>query len=163
LLGFGAGLVAVVGAHAAELPVKAKPVQYVKVCSLYGAGFYYLPGTQTCIKLGGFLRAEIKYDAIGSFEPAINGANAQFFRGGDRIDTRVRTGISLDAREQTAYGTLRAYLLGGWQFTSNDDPTVSYATLEQCLADRLGKGGSCGPSPYPSSPEPRPSTRPQRR
>jgi hypothetical protein len=80
LLGFGAGLIAVVDAHAAELPLKAKPVEYVKVCSLYGAGFYYLPGTQTCIKLGGFLRAEIKYDAIGSFEPAINGANAQFFR-----------------------------------------------------------------------------------
>jgi len=29
-----------------------------------------------------------------------------------------------------------------------------YATLQQCLADRLGTGASCGPSPYPSSPEP---------
>jgi len=29
-----------------------------------------------------------------------------------------------------------------------------YATLQQCLADRLGTGGSCSPSPYPSSPEP---------
>ncbi|MGB7257197.1 MAG: porin, partial [Pseudolabrys sp.] len=28
----------------------AKPVQYVKICSLYGAGFYYIPGTDTCIK-----------------------------------------------------------------------------------------------------------------
>src|SRR5689334_810811 len=125
LLGVIAGLFTVVAAQAAELPVKAKPVQHVKVCSLYGAGFYYLPGTQTCMKIGGFLRAEIKYDAIGSFEPAINGANAQFFRGGDRIDTRVRTAISLDSREQTAYGTLRAYLLGGWQYTSNDAPTLS--------------------------------------
>jgi hypothetical protein len=26
--------------------------------------------------------------------------------------------------------------------------------LQQCLADRLGTGASCGPSPYPSSPEP---------
>ena len=24
-----------------------------------------------------------------------------------------------------------------------------YATLQQCLADRLGTGASCGPSPYP--------------
>ena len=31
--------------------------QYVKICSLYGAGFYYIPGTDTCIKLGGYLRA----------------------------------------------------------------------------------------------------------
>jgi Porin subfamily len=47
LLGGIAVLITVVGAHAAELLVKAKPVQYVKVCSLYGDGFYYLPGTQT--------------------------------------------------------------------------------------------------------------------
>jgi Protein of unknown function (DUF3551) len=42
-------------------------------------------------------------------------------------------------------------------------PQCRYTTLEQCLADRLGKGGSCSPSPYPSSPEPRPATRLQRR
>jgi hypothetical protein len=42
-------------------------------------------------------------------------------------------------------------------------PQCRYATFEQCLADRLGKGASCSPSPYPSSPEPRPSTRLQRR
>ena len=38
LLGSAAGLVAVSGAQAADLPVKAKPVEYVKICSLYGAG-----------------------------------------------------------------------------------------------------------------------------
>ena len=42
-------------------------------------------------------------------------------------------------------------------------PQCRYTTLEQCLADRLGKGGSCSPSPYPSSPEPGSATRPQRR
>ena len=47
LLGSAAGLVAVAGAQAADLPVKAKPVQYVKICSLYGVGFYYIPGTTT--------------------------------------------------------------------------------------------------------------------
>ncbi|MEH2563669.1 hypothetical protein V1289_003296 [Bradyrhizobium sp. AZCC 2289] len=30
------------GAQAADLPVKAKAVEYVKVCSPYGAGFYYI-------------------------------------------------------------------------------------------------------------------------
>ena len=43
LLGGAAGLVAVTGAQAADLPVKAKPVEYVKICSLYWAGFYYIP------------------------------------------------------------------------------------------------------------------------
>ncbi|MFX8354893.1 porin, partial [Acinetobacter baumannii] len=55
LLGSAAGLIAVGGAQAADLPVKAKAVEYVKICSLYGAGFYYIPGTDTCIKLGGYL------------------------------------------------------------------------------------------------------------
>ena len=58
LLGSAAGLVAVTAGQAADLPVKAKPVEYVKVCSLYGAGFYYMPGTDLCIKVGGWVRAE---------------------------------------------------------------------------------------------------------
>src|ERR1041385_8637396 len=35
--------------------VSAGPVEYVKVCSLYGAGFYYVPGTDICVKIGGFV------------------------------------------------------------------------------------------------------------
>ena len=62
LLGSAAGLVAVAGAQAADLPVKAKAVEYVKICSVYGAGFYYIPGTDTCIKLGGYLRVEVGLD-----------------------------------------------------------------------------------------------------
>jgi hypothetical protein len=53
ILGSAAGLLAIGGAQAADLPVKAKAVEYVKICSLYGAGFFYIPGTDTCIKLGG--------------------------------------------------------------------------------------------------------------
>jgi hypothetical protein len=44
LLGTAAGLVAVAGAEAADLPVKAKPVEYVKICSVYGEGFLLHPG-----------------------------------------------------------------------------------------------------------------------
>ena len=59
VLGAAAALVAIGGAQAADLPVKAAPVEYVRICSLYGAGFFYIPGTDTCIKLGGYLRAPI--------------------------------------------------------------------------------------------------------
>jgi hypothetical protein len=116
LLGAAAGMVAVAGAQAADLPVKAKPVQYVKICSLYGAGFYYIPGTDTCIKVGGFVRAEMNFNANGSFAQ-LNNTNFD-----DRDDntqsTRVRGGISVDAREQTAYGTLRSYLNMTFQVTN---------------------------------------------
>ena len=67
LLGSAAGLVAVAGAQAADLPVKAKPVQYVKICSLYGVGFYYIPGTDMCLKIGGWVRAEYGYGQNGNF------------------------------------------------------------------------------------------------
>ena len=62
LLGTAAGLVAVTGAKAADMPVKAAPVQYVKICSLYGDGFYYIPGTDTCLKMGGYLRVQAEYN-----------------------------------------------------------------------------------------------------
>ncbi|MGB8304562.1 MAG: porin, partial [Pseudolabrys sp.] len=73
LLGSAAGLVAVAGAQAADLPVKAKPVQYVKICSLYGVGFYYIPGTDMCIKIGGWVRFEAAYGTNGSSTNVQNG------------------------------------------------------------------------------------------
>ena len=62
ILGSAAGLVAMSGAQAADLPVKAKAVEYVRICSLYGAGFFYIPGTDTCIKLGGYVRIDTTFN-----------------------------------------------------------------------------------------------------
>ncbi|MFK8034942.1 MAG: porin [Hyphomicrobiales bacterium] len=58
LLGSAAALVAVTGAQAADLPV-VEPVDYVKVCDAFGAGFHYIPGTETCLKFSGRVRTEI--------------------------------------------------------------------------------------------------------
>jgi len=117
LLGAAAGLVAVAGAQAADLPVKAKPVQYVKICSLYGAGFYYMPGTDTCIKVGGFIRAEMNFNAGNSFNPfhIQVGDNALDGRGLNFENTRARGVATFDARTQTEYGTLRGYMQLGEQ------------------------------------------------
>lgn len=120
LLGSAAGLFAVAGAQAADLPVKAKPVEYVKVCSLYGAGFYYIPGTDTCIKIGGFVRSEWMHNASGSFATFINGSNATYTRAGDTLRHRARWIVTMDVRSQTEYGTLRAYGRAGWQWTTSD-------------------------------------------
>ena len=59
ILGSAASVLALGGAQAADLPVKAKAVEYVKICSLYGAGFYYIPGTDTCIRIGGAIRLDV--------------------------------------------------------------------------------------------------------
>ena len=108
LLGSATGLVAIAGAQAADLPVKAKPVQYVKICSLYGAGFYYIPGTDTCLKVGGFVRAEVNINTPGGSFAQYSAVNFDD-RATNDARWRTRGGITVDAREQTAYGTLRAY------------------------------------------------------
>jgi hypothetical protein len=91
---------AVAGAQAADLPVKkAVPVEYVRVCSAYGAGFFYIPGTDTCLRVSGRARFEVGY-------------GESKFRGGtqgDLVGYRGLGRINLDARTQTAYGTLRAF------------------------------------------------------
>ncbi|WP_306262514.1 porin [Pararhizobium sp. IMCC21322] len=58
LLGSAAALVAVTGAQAADLPI-VEPVDYVRVCDAFGAGFHYIPGTETCLKFSGRVRTEI--------------------------------------------------------------------------------------------------------
>jgi hypothetical protein len=126
LLGTAAGLVAVAGAQAADMPVKAAPVQYVKICSLYGDGFYYIPGTDTCLKMGGYLRVQAEYYtgaggiAIGS--GTTEGAQARFARDvTNDVNYRTRAAISWDVRQQTEYGTLRTYIRTGIQITTPVD------------------------------------------
>jgi Porin subfamily len=121
LLGGAAGLVAVTGAQAADLPVKAKPVEYVRICSLYGEGFFYIPGTDTCLKIGGWVRYDQYFEnTSGSGTPMYSGSTGR----NDTFDspdyqTRARTVVSFDARTQTEYGTLRSYYRGGFELTSN--------------------------------------------
>ena len=61
LLGTAAAMMSVGAAQAADLPSrKSAPVEYVKVCNAYGAGFFYIPGTDTCLKIGGNVTAETR-------------------------------------------------------------------------------------------------------
>jgi hypothetical protein len=97
-LGSVAGLAAVAGAQAADLPAKkAAAVEYVRVCSTYGAGFFYIPGTETCLRIGGRVRAEYLY-----LEPTL--------RTDDSIGFRTRGRLNIDARTATAYGLLRTFV-----------------------------------------------------
>ncbi|WP_375455222.1 porin [uncultured Methylobacterium sp.] len=103
LLASAAGFAAVAGAQAADLPVKkAAPIEYVRVCSAYGAGFFYIPGTETCLRLSGRARLELGY------QPTYSRQNGTGY--GDTTGYQGRMRINLDARTQTAYGTLRAFV-----------------------------------------------------
>src|SRR5690606_21153551 len=66
----------------------------------YGAGFFYIPGTETCLKVGGLVRFEIgAHDADDFVAHLEHGWN-----------TLARAEVTLDARSETEYGTLRGYI-----------------------------------------------------
>ncbi|MFK4719248.1 hypothetical protein ABIE89_000348 [Bradyrhizobium niftali] len=109
LLGSAAGLLAAGGAQAADLPVKAKAIEYVKICSQYGAGFYYIPGTDTCIKLGGYVRADVTLNANSAYNPPDNGSGAARNRLSNYYTSRSRSDLSIDTRTATEYGLVRTY------------------------------------------------------
>lgn len=54
LLGSSAGLASAAAGHATDLPAfRAAPVEYVRICDAYGAGFFFIPGTDRCLEIGG--------------------------------------------------------------------------------------------------------------
>lgn len=98
LLASAAGFAAMSSASAADLPSrKAAPAEYVRVCSAYGAGFFYIPGSDVCLKVGGHALFQYAYT-----EPAAANASP--------LGVRARGRLELDARNPTAYGTLRAFV-----------------------------------------------------
>jgi hypothetical protein len=133
LLGSAAGLVAVTAGQAADLPVKAQPVQYVKICSLYGAGFYYMPGTDICLKIGGWVRAEVTDQSNGSLVwGPFNGS--QNNRATNNLAVRARGYITADTREVTGYGVARGYIAVG--LSSNDVGTTGTEASNTFSANR---------------------------
>ncbi len=124
VLGSAAGLIAMSGAQAADLPVKAKAVEYVRICSLYGAGFYYIPGTDTCIKLGGYVRIDTTFNGGTYGGPAWNGDLGQQNRYRDYFSSRSRMALTVDTRTATEYGVVRTFGQGDFQFNNfgNNNP-----------------------------------------
>lgn len=99
LLGSAAGFLAVAGAQAADLPMtKSAPVEYVKVCATHGVGFFYIPGTDTCIRIGG--RASFAYEF----------AQYRSLSGHDKSNFIAAGRIQVDARTATQWGTLRTFV-----------------------------------------------------
>ncbi|TKT81290.1 porin [Aquamicrobium sp. LC103] len=103
LLGSAAVVVAATGARAADAIVipEPEPMEYVRVCDVYGAGFFYIPGTENCLKIGGYFRYQITAfdeayaDRIGAPE--------------DGYIKLARFAPNFDVRTETAWGTLRGY------------------------------------------------------
>ena len=129
LLGSAAGIVAMTGAQAADLPVKAKAVEYVRICSLYGAGFFYIPGTDTCIKLGGYLRVDTTFNGGAHGTPAWSSDIGQQNRYRNYFVDRSRMALTIDTRTATEYGVVRTFGQADFQFSTQGSTTVNPANF----------------------------------
>ena len=105
ILGSAAALLAVSGARAADavMAPEPEPVDYVRVCDAYGAGFFYIPGTETCLSINGYVWFQMAASSakdIGDTPGYYAGTNDGWYTG-----SRVR--INFDTRSDTELGTLR--------------------------------------------------------
>ena len=83
------------GAGAADAVVMADEamVEYVRVCDAFGAGYFYIPGTETCLKISGFVRMDTKFSADD-----------------DSYGTNVRGRVNFNAKGDSEMGVLHAHV-----------------------------------------------------
>lgn len=110
LFGSAAALVATTGAYAADTVVAPEPesVEYVRVCDAYGAGYFYIPGTETCLRVSGYVR----YDAAGGDN--VYGRGFVDRDGGvdtrrNSWDNKARFTLRLSTASETDLGTLKTF------------------------------------------------------
>jgi hypothetical protein len=98
LIGSAAALAVVSGARAADAVVAAEPepMEYVKVCDAYGTGFFYIPGTETCLKIGGSLRYEKRVKKVGDADTT--------------YDNHGRARLEVEARNDSEWGTVYSWI-----------------------------------------------------
>ena len=146
-LGSAAAILSVAAAQAADLPSrKSAPVEYVRVCSAYGAGFFFIPGSDTCLKIGGRVRADYAYVPAKTIYK--NAAGTEFVSLADTQHTlgwEARGRIDFDNRTQTAFGTVQATaglrlarVTGILQTASGPSATSTGQTLEYAFVRFAG-------------------------
>lgn len=98
-----ASLLAALPAACAEPAAEPDNPSYVSACPAWGAGYFYVPGSQTCLRLSGYVRADI--------------------RGGDNLYARTkqnlrrktyawrsRAALRMHTATQTDHGALRSFV-----------------------------------------------------
>ncbi len=117
LLGSAAALAAVSGAQAADAIVAAEPepMEYVRVCDAFGTGYFYIPGTETCLKIGGYVRFEMQLGQTSS------GAGVYPLAGDDDYwDATGRVQLDVTAKSDTELGTLTSVASLRWNYGNNN-------------------------------------------
>lgn len=134
LAGSAAALATASTAYAADpiVYVEPEPMEYVRICDVYGAGFFYIPGTETCLQISGFVRFEL---GATSDDGPFDTPNFHGFVDPDGWNHNTRARLNFDARSETEYGTLRSYIRLQSDSYSFDDGS-SYQSDEPVVIDQ---------------------------
>ncbi|RVB93469.1 porin [Mesorhizobium sp. M7A.F.Ca.CA.002.04.1.1] len=130
LFGSAAALIAVSGAHAADAVVVAEPepAEYVKICDVYGAGYFYIPGTETCLRIGGYVRYDVGVGDAGSFDGVNHVPDSM---GEDDHSTywkNARFNLKTWTGQETELGTLKTYTETRFNFGNSFGDYANQAT-----------------------------------
>lgn len=146
LLGSAAALVAATGAQAADAVVVAEPepVEYVRVCDVYGTGYFYIPGTETCLRIGGYVRYQV---SGGDLWERTNVHDDTLLGGEDRTDDTynqyARLSLQTWTGTETELGTLSTFTETRFNWTPEGGTATSlnFAWI-QLGGFRIGKDES---------------------
>jgi hypothetical protein len=127
LLGSAAALIAVSGARAADAVTVAEPepAEYVKICDVYGAGYFYIPGTETCLRIGGYIRYDAGVGDVGSFDGARSG-DVRTGKDQGTWEKNTRFTLKTWTGQETELGTLKTYTEMRMNFGNHNADTAPY-------------------------------------
>jgi hypothetical protein len=124
LLGSAAALAAVSSAKAADAVVaEPEAVEYVRVCDAYGSGYFYIPGTETCLRIHGYVRYDMGWGELDGLDTNGDGL-------GDAWRKRARASFRVSTASDTELGALKTYVETRWQYDNNDWDEVSPGVFE---------------------------------
>jgi len=155
LLGSAATLVVAASAQAADLPTKkgAPAAEYVKVCQVGSIAGFIIPGSDTCLKISGYVNAQIAVGNVSEERQVVYNAvsNSSYFLTKDAkyvsdIGFSTRGQVNFDAVTNTAMGPLLAHIEIQSNSGTGFDPLGNGAVLNagyvQWAGITAGKHGS---------------------
>ena len=98
----------------------SEPVETVKICDTFGVGFWYIPGSDSCLKIAGYVR----FDTRVTDTPIVASGHSSYW------DFRTRARLNITASSVTDFGVLTGFM----RLQGDYDPTKS--TSGNLLLDR---------------------------
>jgi hypothetical protein len=120
-------------AMAADLPVVAEPVNYVQACDAFGAGYFQLPGQDTCIRVHGRIRTNYtSHDLTEGYNRVATNKGAANYKAQNAYSAYAKGYIYLESMTDTEVASIKTYteLNTKWDDDSSSKVEVGSAYLQ---------------------------------